>query len=148
MPLQSDGKQAIAERFKYEGRHFQIYGTYYPSGTGGSSITFPTDVDTQLIGTGGWLNFAFERNSNVLTLNTAQTPYDNMEFTVTVPVGAVLDIEGVRIYAGEPGGLGVWECTPSDSANYPEILYHEFEEAIRFTSDGTFTITGFQITVN
>jgi len=149
MALSTYGKNSLAHRFRFEGRHFQIYGTYYPNGLGASSVAFPTDIDTQLIGTGNVAVHAFDRTDNVLTLNSDAAPYDDIEFSVTVPIGAILDIEGVRVYSGKPD-ISTWTCIPSQPDTYTsyEMLYHEFDNPIRFSSNGTFTITGFEITIN
>lgn len=160
MALATYGKQQLAEEIRQKVRHFQLIGTYYPNGLeGGSEQVFPvvatpgTFSNEYLLGTSDPSIFGFTRANNVLTLSTQYAPggSEELEFQMEVGIGEAIVITGVRIFQGKQV-LTAWVCDPrpsqQDTYDSYEILDHNFGESVTFTSNGTFTITGFELTVN
>lgn len=160
MALSQHAKNQMADDFRGYVKHFQIYGTYYPNGLGGSSIAYPVNVQDQIIGTDQISVYAFDRVepvtttslSNVLSLNAAYLPTSGqttaLVWTITVPIGAVLDIQGIKLWSGKPGNFGEYQFDATDSQISEVVFDYAFDTNVRFSSDGEFSITGFQLTVN
>lgn len=158
MALAPYGKQQLAEEIRQKVRHFQLIGTYYPNGLeGGNEQVFPvvatpgTFSNDYLLGTSNPNIYAFTRTDNALELSTQYAPggSEELEFQMQVGIGEAIVITGVRIFQGKQV-LDEWVCAPNQPEIYDsyEILDHTFGQSVTFTSNGTFTITGFELTVN
>ena len=154
MALTPHAKNQMASAFRVNVRHFQIYGTYYPQGLGNSSVGYPTEAvtDASFKGTSNSQTQAWNLSNNVLALADDYLPTSGeaqaLVWDVDVATGAVLDIQGIRLWSGSVGNFSQYNFDRTDPDVSNVVFEYQFPNPVRFSSAGEFSITGFQLTIN